>query len=69
VYSWSIFWALWANAVEACDSTPAASNAVLHRRIEAVERDILAPCAKKKGIPGKPERWDGRDEWDFWCRL
>src|SRR4249919_1801475 len=48
VYSWSIFCVACANAVVACDSTPAATNAVLHRRIEAVERDILAPCAKKR---------------------
>src|SRR3954469_15684842 len=46
VYSASCFWAACANAagtMTTCDSAPAANSAILHRRIEPVERDILSP--------------------------
>src|SRR4051812_14831633 len=51
VYSTSIFCAACAHAAGACESTPAAANAMGHWRISPVERDILTPV-----------RGEGREE-------
>src|SRR6266550_1536692 len=61
VYSASTFCVACANSGAVCDSAPAASTAALHRRIEAVERDILSPCAEKgefRKNTKQVERWE-----------